>query len=156
MSVTGGTELHSRHELLEVFGLELHRPRSAEEARRLSQEARQELDAFLAKERRSSLRASSSAVRALALAVTIQLVQVCKSGTSRLYHFWLYQLWLYQFGCASVLKSVLDAAYRSVECFRYFLVVRNKLSVLSEVSSRVTDGFYRHSRNSRTWTRRVE
>ena len=83
VSVTGGTELHSRHELLEVFGLELHRPRSAEEARRLSQEARQELDAFLAKERRSSLRASSSAVRALALAVTIQGSRYTKSDQPR-------------------------------------------------------------------------
>ena len=34
---------------------------------------------------------SARSRRALALTVTTQLAQVCKLGTSRLYHFWLYQ-----------------------------------------------------------------
>ena len=51
----------------------------------------------------------------------------------RLYHFWLYHFLLHPLGYTCVFKSVVDTFYCTSECFKYFLVVRNSLSLLSEV-----------------------
>ena len=66
---------------------------------------------------------------AIALAVSTQLAQGCKSGTPGCTIF----------GCASVFHGVLGTLSCFEECFRSFPVVRSPLSVLSEVLLRLRE-----------------
>ena len=73
---------------------------------------------------------------ARAVSSTSRRARSALTGTLQFVHvaIWLYHFWLYQFGCTSVFKSIARRHILLVsECFRYFLVVRNPLSVLSEV-----------------------
>ena len=62
------------------------------------------------------------------------------SGIPRLYH-----LWLHQFGCTSMFtnfKGVLETVSCTSDCSRYFLVVRNPLSVRFQVRLRQAGGVH--------------